>query len=161
MSSGIAIRFLFYLPCFALGVLVKRNAIVRNFLWQQRVIFIFLSVLVYCLSLMGNKTSALSQLSYIILVSISALLIFLYADHYLKNIKFLPAVYVISYSSYCMYLFHRPIFIMTRLLFFPANELNQVLFLYLVSLPTIILFSWGVQKTYDYLTSMLDPKTSL
>ncbi len=55
-------------------------------------------------------------------------------------------LYPIAYSSMCMYLFHREIFYIFNRIFGTFS----ILFSYLVALPSVLFFSFIVQKGYDY-----------
>ena len=55
----------------------------------------------------------------------------------------------LSYSSFSLYLFHRPIFETLKVYYASLTGSQQVLVLMLVILPISILLSWLIQKLYD------------
>lgn len=55
---------------------------------------------------------------------------------------------ILSYSGFAMYLFHRPIYMACSPLF-PPFPMGQLLVLWVVALPTVILISYIIQSTYD------------
>lgn len=71
-----------------------------------------------------------------------------------ERVKFRPHVVscfsVLSYSGFTMYLFHRPIYMAYSPLF-PPFPMGQLLVLWVVALPTVILISYIIQSTYDRL----------
>ena len=56
---------------------------------------------------------------------------------------------VVSYASFAMYLFHRPILTVCKSVFMPEGFLLQWLYLTGFCLPVIVLASWLIQKFYD------------
>jgi hypothetical protein len=58
-------------------------------------------------------------------------------------------IMLISYSTWCMYLFHRPIYKLLIHIYFPEILIWQVLYLLIIGLPIIITISYFIQSTYD------------
>lgn len=63
------------------------------------------------------------------------------------------AISVLSHASYFMYLFHRPVFAAMCRLFLPASPGAQLIFLWGLCLPLLILICWHAQSAYDRLVS--------
>ena len=91
-------------------------------------------------------------------VSMSALLLlnsimisFVCIIHYLaKIIKVqLRVFFFISYSSYCIYLFHRPIWGVMLKILEPENVTVRLAYLTLVGIPVMIVMSYAIQRLYD------------
>ena len=55
----------------------------------------------------------------------------------------------LSYSSYCIYLFHRQIWWSLLKINYPENPVNRLFYLALVGIPAIILISYAIQRAYD------------
>lgn len=149
-------RFLLYFPTFAIGVfLAGYQQKIQRINWIKLAsLFVFLWIL---------STSIQEEIVFfyikpikILLISIGALLTFvltLKMDSKLTTLfsPCLKFIELISYSSFCMYLFHRPVFQTLISFYFPSNELFQALYLLGIGVPLVILFSWLLQKSYDQL----------
>ncbi len=59
------------------------------------------------------------------------------------------SIYLLSFASYCMYLFHRPIYMRLTAVWYPSSGRAQAVYLFLVGLPLVILVSLAVQSVYD------------
>ncbi len=57
----------------------------------------------------------------------------------------------LSYSTFCMYLFHRIIFTFVLTIYQPGSNWRTVLYLYAVGVPLTYLLAYSVQRSYDYL----------
>jgi peptidoglycan/LPS O-acetylase OafA/YrhL len=55
----------------------------------------------------------------------------------------------VSYASFAMYLFHRPILAACTGVMMPGTFLLQFTYLTVVCLPVIVAVSWGVQVAFD------------
>ena len=55
----------------------------------------------------------------------------------------------IAYATFCIYLFHRPIYEGLMLLYFPENPIFQIIYLVCLGLPVIVMIAWMIQKSYD------------
>lgn len=146
-------RFLEYLPSYIFGLLVAN----RGFDY-------FNNKKLFSLLLIGTGISFLFNTSHVGINGILATLMMTICPYYLlfyvKDIEFssqrtINAIATLSYSSYCMYLFHRPIYMVFRKIFFPDSEHLQLIYLILFCLPCIILFSYTLQKTYDMLVQKI------
>ena len=61
----------------------------------------------------------------------------------------------VSYASFAMYLFHRPILSWMAELFTPQTLVFQLSYLWLICLPVVILVAWIVQRAHDGLARSL------
>lgn len=64
------------------------------------------------------------------------------------------AVAFVSYASFAMYLFHRPLLTLAKDVFMPQGFLLQWCYLTLLWLPLIVLVSWLIQNSYDRLVPL-------
>lgn len=89
------------------------------------------------------------------LVGAALLLIFAAMMQYQDRFKPMKIVYTISFASFFMYLFHRPVYKLVTYFYTPETMLGDVLFLMGVCLPLVIALSWTGQTIYDHLTHRL------
>lgn len=138
-------RLVLYFSCYCIGIYCSRYGL------RTRVVNIWSALLLLCLCLIlpfvGIDIGALLRI--IPIIFSSTYLIF--AINYLNEDKFkrLNIVSTLSYCSFAMYLFHRPIYLTLKALYFPESGQFQVLYLMTVCLPAVVFISWGVQKLYD------------
>ena len=62
---------------------------------------------------------------------------------------------ILSYSSYCIYLFHRPIWWALLKMDYPADPMMRLAYLGLIGIPVTILISYAIQKTYDRVSALI------
>lgn len=63
----------------------------------------------------------------------------------MKNVKYRRQIKVLSYSSFCIYLFHRPVFSILRYYFGSLNPF----FAYIFVCPLLVVIAFFIQKIYD------------
>jgi peptidoglycan/LPS O-acetylase OafA/YrhL len=97
----------------------------------------------------------LGNLSFMPLITIGSLCLYYYGSIVQGSLKKLKIVFIISYSSFCMYLFHRPVYVLLTWLYYPDGDIPQLLYLYLICMPVIIIFSYYEQKLYDQIIKKL------
>ncbi|WP_155314002.1 acyltransferase family protein [Desulfosarcina ovata] len=142
------VRFVMYFPSFALGVFVanKNESIHRTN--NSFTIIIMISSVIF--SFFKAPHEQLKLLMYIPMILSCSYFLFqsfkylsVSSKHACKIIIFL------SYSSYCMYLFHRLIYINFKKIYFPEVYLYQFFYLVFLCLPCIICCSFIIQKIFD------------
>lgn len=143
-------RIVMYFPVFATGVFLGRN---RHLLakWRGSALGA-LAALSVAICFTHDLTLVEESLWSIPLAVFVPLLVFVFA------MRHRPAsrrrwVEIVSYASYFMYLFHRPIFEAIRRSLLPATPWAQVLFLVVVCLPLCVAVSWAAQAAYDRLVA--------
>lgn len=140
-------RVLMYFPCYCVGVYCSRYGL------NARAVNIGSAFLLFGIwvffSFIRIEWWIFNPLKHILLILSCSYLIF--AISYLNEDKFkdFKIVSLISYSSFAMYLFHRPIYVTLETLYFPERGQLQVLYLITVCLPLMVFISWGLQKLYD------------
>lgn len=151
-------RIILYFPAFALGVFVankdikilNKNYVIYALIFMGFSIFIsFLKTPYGLLNLLMNTPMVVSC-SYFLFRA--AKVIVVTSDQASKMIVLL------SYSGYCMYLFHRPIYTTLTRMYFPETYLYQIIYLVVFCVPCIILSSFIIQKTYDITVDTLTNK---
>lgn len=142
--------FIFY-PSFALGLWLKANPNWLKKVQEQQFIITVVFTLLYYFHFTEIYRSAPRDFLTIniIFINMGAILFYFYSGQIMRKIKFSQPVQTISYASFCMYLFHRPIFSLTRYTFFPVSETAQVIYLLVVAVPLIIVISLLIQTIYD------------
>ena len=142
------LRIIVYFPAFGLGVFVANNSI-NNF--HRRYIFLIIMIFSVLVSFLINIPD--KQMNLLVstpMVTLCPLFLFsALKDFVVSSKKVYKAIFCLSYSSYCMYLFHRPIYIVLKKLYFPETYFLQLVYLVIFCLPCIIMFSYIIQKLYD------------
>lgn len=142
-------RIILYFPAFSLGIFFRQQKTFQEACYKNKLALIGCFIASCFISLIETDAPILEALVMIPLMLTGTLTVFVYTDQLLKK-KSLPAlVYLVSYASFCMYLFHRLIFSVTIEIFFPANEMMQVVYLLCCAVPLTVIFSWVIQKLYD------------
>jgi peptidoglycan/LPS O-acetylase OafA/YrhL len=140
-------RLLFYLPPYCVGIYCSRHGLrTRGVNIKFALLLCFLWLI---LSFIGMDSDALVLLKIILIILSCSYLIFLISCLNEDKFKRLNIISLLSYSSFAMYLFHRPIYSTFRGLFFPESLPLQVLYLMAICLLAVVIISWGVQRLYD------------
>ena len=79
----------------------------------------------------------------------ASLIVFLFFMRTLQNSSTPRLIHILSYASYFMYLFHRPLFAVFVRSWFPAHGIKQLLYLGGCCLPIIVVISYAGQYLYD------------
>ena len=147
------LRIVLYFPCFIAGLYCSIHGIINRVFNLKTMMLVF--GLWLPLSYYGTGLLAPDRLGYMPLVlSMSYLLFygFYQNERHLKNSKI---VMFLSYGSFAMYLFHRPIYMSVTSLYLPDREWLQIPYLLAVFTLLIATISWSLQKTYDAILSAL------
>ena len=142
------LRLLVYLPSFLTGMLfaLKYQSMIK----KKRLIALLSIVSILISYVFLNFNRSIVFLASMPMITICPLLfLMLIVDYEIKLKRKRKLVYFISYISYSMYLFHRPIYVILKNSYFPKAGFSQVLYLGLFCFPLIILISYGVQRLYD------------
>lgn len=170
-TSQLDTRMILHFPAFCLGLIVGAHEpkIDRPVIRFITYLVFGISVLFYPLSVSDSATYA-SQIEIdkvfvneivirMPLVASSSLMLFFVLQHlntyllaYKKIISFL------SYSSFCMYLFHRPVYELLLKVINPVDETQRALYLTIVGIPAMIGVSWFLQFSYDYFLNLVVKK---
>jgi len=149
-------RIVMYFAPFAVGILMAEHKI----LFKRLNTLILVAILAVSVLLSPRSSVQIDQsIISIPLALVGPMLIFVVAMRYDKVIWRHNVINNISYASFFMYLFHRPIFKLLKELYFPVSGFYQVIYLLTVCLPFIVAISWLAQKGYDRLIGPI--RTSL
>lgn len=146
-------RLLIYLPTYLFGIIcADRKLLARKTLILFMGTAIFISVLAW--SIFGGAL-VVGLSSFVISLSASYL-IHVLSDRYTGKFLKIPAtISFLSASSYCMYLFHRPIFILLKEAYFPIAQSSQVIYLLFIGVPLVVILSYFLQYQYDCLVGKI------
>lgn len=154
------IRLFLYYPVFLSGLYGdKYLARIRNDYKKTAglAIFFFLSVYSYVLYMYRSSlvVHSIGQLGAFLLISCIASCIMISFAWLVRLISSKGAgiskyFKILSYSSYCIYLFHRPVWWALLKMDYPADPMSRLFYLGLIGIPLIILISYTIQKAYDW-----------
>jgi peptidoglycan/LPS O-acetylase OafA/YrhL len=158
MTHLLDLRLMLFLPCFVTGILFAHKtpkltltlALVLAVLWGAS---LWLTTFI---SFEGLRDSPLQ----IPLGVVSAIILFLAAYAFLDKVKAPGVIGVISYASFFMYLFHRPLYKSIKPLLADLSVPVRTVVLICVVLPVLIGLAYGLQKAYDAVVKRLTPKRS-
>lgn len=143
----IDLRLLLYFPAYMTSILLAQNKLPLAPKHPGILIIAFGTLL---LSLPELASGGLTILLNLPLVTISSYLLF---SHFYRvkftAIKLLPLLTFISYASYSLYLFHRPLLVMMKSIYFPENLMSQLFLLVFIYFPFTVIFAFDIQKLYD------------
>jgi peptidoglycan/LPS O-acetylase OafA/YrhL len=136
-------RLLQYSPAFALGIVVSTGMVKKKHLLAIAVVVFAASLALYLTRSLGHTARNIP-----FVLSTSYLVFAIGAAIYRPN-RLDPVVRVLAYSSYCMYLFHRPIYKSLTKVWTPVSHEMRYVYLLTAGLFLTIGISWVVQTLYD------------
>lgn len=154
------IRLIMYFPSFVLGVFLANNNVE---LVEKKFKSGILMTTIFCISFLFltipyKKLNEILDPPMILLCSyylFNGAKKIVFSSH-----KICKAVAILSYSSYCMYLFHRPIYMCLIKWYFPEEHFYQVVYLVGFCVPCIFLISFTFQKVFDVMINALTTRKS-
>lgn len=145
----IDIRLILYFPCFFVGVY---SAIfdMENSLFniKNAVVSLIIALILY---MINTDLWTIEKLKEIPFILSSSYLIFVLSYRKRDFFTRTSLILFLSYSSYAMYLFHRPIYITMKAFYFPEAGIHQLLYLLGFCLLLVTLVSWSLQQVGDKL----------
>ncbi len=145
--KAVDLRVLLYFPSFCLGLYCARHGLKTRLMNIKSALLLLIPGLI--LSFIELDSWTLNKLKDIPMVLSCSYLIFVISDFSEAKFKQVKLVSLLSYSSFAMYLFHRPVYITMKTVYFPENGQAQILYLATASLAMVAIISWCVQKGYD------------
>jgi len=144
------IRIITYLVPFMLGIFTANN----NYTPKKNILIIT-SILFFIFSC-SVKTKNMNLLLATPLISTSSLLLFTIFNKLTIKQKYTQkTILFLSTSSYFMYLYHRPLYMVCKNIFFPKTQLMQLFYLVTVCIFIIIPLSYLMQMTYNKTITLL------
>jgi peptidoglycan/LPS O-acetylase OafA/YrhL len=145
-------RIILFFPTFAVGILLASyKELINNLRLSVISILLIASIMV---TFIDNVT----EFFWIPLIVFGPLFCFFIIVRKEKSIERLKIVGHIGYASLFVYLSHRPIYEVSKKLYFPQSEILQIFYLAAVCLPLIIVISWVLQKWYNNIILFVTPK---
>lgn len=152
--SSVDVRFFYYFPCFALGLVLPSQTFER-YKKSWRLTSVALSFfLLLAFALDRGESSGIAYCILIAIVSVLGMAVITFVSNMLsKNVRG-GGILFVSYVSMAAYMFHRQILYMIYHIYWPEDGVWRLLYLLFVCLPIIVLVSYIIQKVYDKLLSM-------
>ncbi len=147
-------RIIVYLPSFVFGLLVSRYEIE---IWQNKY-YLYLVLFIGIIFSFATNSSykGLNMLFATPMVTVVSFFLFtIFKKFSIEHQKINSSILIVSYSSYCMYLFHRPIYMILKKIYFPNSNILQLIYLVTFCLFCIGMFSYSMQKLYDTTVKVL------
>lgn len=142
-------RLFLFLPSFAAGIYLQRNSHLHQYLHRHRLYLLAALIPACWLGLpAGNGFDLEVSLLRAPMTLLGAALCVVYAERQFGHLHS-PIILKLSYASFGVYLFHRPIFELARRIYFPTDGFDQALYLLLVAVPLSFIVAYWVQKGYD------------
>lgn len=146
-------RLILYLPIYLAGICIARTNLFLGENKHQLGKYHSLLGIFLCAMTIELVPSPIQQSASTIMILSAALLFakgFIGLNEVIRTKPTLRKMLdLLSYSSFSLYLFHRPIFEILKFYYSHLSGIQQVLFLLLVTLPCSIVISWLIQKLYD------------
>jgi peptidoglycan/LPS O-acetylase OafA/YrhL len=156
------VRIVLYFPSFVMGILVAMHDEQTNvdlFYPYKKNFYFVLIILSIGISFIKTNHSGLNDLLHLPMVLLCSYIFFTIGQKIkIASTPIYNFIIIISYSSYCMYLFHRPIYVVLKKIYFPKSDLFQVIYLVMFCVPLIIIISFILQKIYDLACDRFIPK---
>ncbi|XCN75427.1 MAG: acyltransferase [Candidatus Electrothrix aestuarii] len=157
------IRIAIYFPLFASGVFVANSNSIYKSKSNCTLKEILTMSICFLFSFLPTPDEPIYVLKFIPMMLSCSYSLFRSAEQLDISSKLLRKIIItLSYSSYCMYLFHRPIYTLLKGVYFPKLFLYEIGYLLLFCLPCILCCSFIIQKLYDVtidtLANQYDPE---
>ena len=152
MALGtVDIRLLLYLPCFAAGLFCSIHGI-TNRVFNLKTMMIVFGMGLPLLQVESGMLSPgrLGRIPIVLALAYLTFYAFYRNERFFKHSRL---VTFLSYGSFAMYLFHRPIYSTVTSWYLPEGEWLQLLYLISVFAVLVTSISWGLQKAYDVILS--------
>jgi peptidoglycan/LPS O-acetylase OafA/YrhL len=148
-------RIFIYFPAFMLGMFVGCRH-TEKFSKKYRINIVLLMFTSFLISLLKSSNLPLDLILNVQLVLLCSYFLFgMTRDLVIRSVTTNRIIYLLSYSSYCMYLFHRIIYVSLKDIYFPDTHYYQVIYLFFVGLPCVLAASFFIQKSFDLLLNTL------
>lgn len=149
-----------YYTVYLVGLLVGKNffASTLSFLRSKKAIVISFVWIVLVVAVFFTKNNYLKSFSSVVgIVSILNLSL-LVADKLHSHRIFTQSISILSYSSFCAYLFHREIIWVLFKLYKPSGFLPVFLEVLIIGVPLSFIIAYFIQKYYDMLVMRINRK---
>ncbi len=151
VTGRLELRMLVYFSVFFLGIYAGAKPQV----FTRRKTVVALAVLSFMLSFFTHVRSLPMRVVTIVpmIAFCSLFVVMLARELRIGQGRLRTGILALSSASYCMYLFHRPVYILANRYYFPDTPWLQVAYLVGCCLPAVILLAYVVQKGYDFVVN--------
>lgn len=148
--------FYLYYPFYVLGLIIPSNSLTA--MYRTKSICLPLSIICFAaIVTVTNNSTDFFMGGGIYIAMISGLLVLFSIAAYINNLSVVTTkfLYFVSYSSMVAYLFHRQFYYVTVYFLGDSNKDLNIFTALGISVPIIFLFSFAIQKAYDYIVNKL------
>jgi len=141
-------RLMLYFPVFLFGVITERKQLLHYICRRNVVILCTLLGISVCLLYINYDRSYIKFILQIIFINSCVPPLLFLAGIY-PNTENNQIISRLSYSSFCMYLLHRPIFDVLLRFYNPISDIHRLCYLILIGLPLTFISAYVTQAGYD------------
>jgi len=146
-------RLLIYFPLFIFGIVSSKHNLIEKYFKGRTFLFCSISLFLLTACLYFELGGILKYISLILFMLSAVPGLLLFGEHFSSIAK--SVIYEnIVYASYCMYLFHRIIFILLVSIYLPDSNAVKTIYLTIIGMPIIIMASYYLQKYYDHMMTI-------
>jgi peptidoglycan/LPS O-acetylase OafA/YrhL len=158
MSSGIIdLRFPEYLPIFAAGIITARSISTQRAMQSKYIVVISFLCFVLLQQIFLRIENRIISVLVISLASFAGVPVFQAMAKALAPLLNKKLVFILSYSSFSLYLIHRITFGIGTMLYRPQTIMSAIFYLVCVLLPVTIAISYLFQMLYDDILQKIFP----
>ncbi len=145
-------RIIVYFPAFVAGIIIATKE--KFFLQLKPVFYLLLFLTTIPLILIEFDSKTLNRLMRIPF-NVSGSVALYIMSRTISGQPLKKLISHISYASFTMLIFHRPVYKLLKSLYFPENPNFQIIYLIFFCLPMVLIISWLIQAGYDKLTKKM------
>jgi peptidoglycan/LPS O-acetylase OafA/YrhL len=152
LTRKLDVRVMLYFPPYVMGMFLAQHKYNLDLTLRNKLLFCLLFIVSLLISFIKTPFNNLNILMEMPLVLTGAIFLFELGGgrfQFSDGSKSTQFIFILSYVSFCMYLFHRPIYITLKILYFPEQWFAQISYLIFFCLPVVVFVSYLIQKTYD------------
>lgn len=145
-------RMFQFFPLFLLGVIAANHSPTERFIsgrWPAMVGFLLCLLITFYFG--GAQNLALRRIWRAIVMCLAAPPLIFLSKKFANLTGWSRLVNILSYSAFCMYLFHRPLYEILMKVYRPTNDKYVLCYLFFVGLPLLTAIACMIQTGYDRL----------
>jgi peptidoglycan/LPS O-acetylase OafA/YrhL len=152
-------RTFFYAVVYFLGIIVGQYYFEKFFslITKPKFVVVMLMVFLALLIVQINRRSLLLLWgdAFVGMVALMSLYVYL-GEKWKDNKHLVSTVSMLSYASFCIYLFHREVFAFLLMIWRPAYQYQMIPYLSVLGLAIVIPLAYYIQKGYDGIIKKLN-----
>ncbi len=154
VTNQLDVRLIMYFPAYLIGIIVANRKLHHFYKYKYMfAIIAFIIIIVMPLDVTNNYLKALIIIPFITIIAFILMLWSRSID--IQSSFFIKYATMLSYSTFCMYLFHRPVYELLMYIYRPTQLIWQLSYLVLIGVPLTIVLSYYIQKSYDVFMNKL------